>query len=123
MSLAVNPIAAVLYAGSSDGLVNFWEMEKHFMSYGRVLRGHKLAVLCMAVDGNMVLNGSADKRFACGGGKRSVHIYVSVLIGHSRPVKCLAVEKNHEEEAENWGQNWIVYSGSLDKSVKVWRIL
>ncbi|KAL2516099.1 WD repeat domain-containing protein [Forsythia ovata] len=39
MSLAVNPIAAVLYAGSSDGLVNFWEMEKHFMSYGRVLRG------------------------------------------------------------------------------------
>ncbi|KAL2556732.1 WD repeat domain-containing protein [Forsythia ovata] len=60
-SLAVNPTAAVLYAGSSDGLVNFWEMEKHFMSYGGVLRGHKLAVLCMAVDGNMVLSGSADK--------------------------------------------------------------
>ncbi|KAL2495075.1 Transducin/WD40 repeat-like superfamily protein [Forsythia ovata] len=60
-SLAVNSIAAVLYAWSSDGLVNFWEMEKHFMSYGRVLRGHKLDVLCMAVDGNMVLSGSADK--------------------------------------------------------------
>ncbi|KAL2458606.1 Transducin/WD40 repeat-like superfamily protein [Forsythia ovata] len=61
MSLAVNPIAAVMYAGSSDGLVNFWEMEKHFMSYGGVLRGHKLTILCMAVDGNKVLSGSADK--------------------------------------------------------------
>ncbi|KAL2557547.1 myosin heavy chain kinase B-like [Forsythia ovata] len=60
-SLAVNPIAAVLYAGSSDRLVNFWEMEKHFMSYGGVLSGHKLAVMCIAVDGNMVLSGSTDK--------------------------------------------------------------
>ncbi|KAL2477061.1 Transducin/WD40 repeat-like superfamily protein [Forsythia ovata] len=122
-SLAVNPTAAVLYAGSSDGLVNFWEMEKHFMSYGGVLRGHKLAVLCLAVGGNVVLSGSADKsicvwRWEEGG----VHICVSVLTGHSGPVKCLAVEKDHEEEAENWGQNRIVYSGSLDKSVKVWRI-
>ncbi|KAL2513805.1 Transducin/WD40 repeat-like superfamily protein [Forsythia ovata] len=60
-SLVVNPIVAVLYAGSSNGLVNFWEMENHFMSYGGVLRGRKLAVLCMAVDGNMVLSSSADK--------------------------------------------------------------
>ncbi|KAL2493704.1 protein JINGUBANG [Forsythia ovata] len=34
---------------------------KHFMSYGGVLRGHKLAILCMAVDVNTVLSGSADK--------------------------------------------------------------
>ncbi|CAA3006150.1 myosin heavy chain kinase C-like [Olea europaea subsp. europaea] len=101
-SLAVNTTAVVLYAGSSDGLVNFWEREKHFMSYGGMLRGHKLAVLCLAVE---------------------------VLTGHTGPVKCLAVEKDQQEEeeeeekeAENCDQNWIAYSGSLDKSVKVWRI-
>ncbi|CAA2954316.1 myosin heavy chain kinase B [Olea europaea subsp. europaea] len=115
-SLAVNARAAVLYAGSSDGLVNFWEREKHFMSYGGVLRGHKLAVLCLAVGGNLVLSGSADKsicvwRWEEGG----VHTCVSVLTGHTGPIKCLAVEKDHQE-------HWIVYSGSLDKSVKVWRI-
>ncbi|CAI9769917.1 unnamed protein product [Fraxinus pennsylvanica] len=123
-SLAVNATAAVLYAGSSDGLVNFWEREEHFMSYGGVLRGHKLAVLCLAVGGNLVLSGSADKsiciwRLEEGG----IHICLAVLTGHTGPVKCLAVQKDHHEEEEQKGdQNWIVYSGSLDKSVKVWRI-
>ncbi|CAI9765539.1 unnamed protein product [Fraxinus pennsylvanica] len=123
-SLAVSARAGVLYAGSSDGLVNFWEREKHFMSYGGVLRGHKLAVLCLAVGENLVLSGSADKsicawRWEEGG----VHTCVSVLTGHTGPIKCLAVEKDHQEEdAQKGDQHLIVYSGSLDKSVKVWRI-
>ncbi|CAN4107616.1 unnamed protein product [Withania somnifera] len=31
-SVAVNVTAATVYAGSSDGLVNFWERQKHFWS-------------------------------------------------------------------------------------------
>ncbi|KAG8364278.1 hypothetical protein BUALT_Bualt19G0111700 [Buddleja alternifolia] len=117
-SLAVNRAAGTVYAGSSDGLVSFWECENRFMLYGGVLRGHKLAVLCLAVGGNLVLSGSADKsicvwRRDVGG----VHACVAVLTGHGGPVKCLAVE---EEEGEN--ERWIVYSGSLDKSVKIWRV-
>uniref|UniRef100_A0A0D3BLE9 Uncharacterized protein n=2 Tax=Brassica TaxID=3705 RepID=A0A0D3BLE9_BRAOL len=46
------------------------------------------------------------------------------------PVKCLAVEEEQAcrgKEAEvcmvNEGdRKWIIYSGSLDKSVKVWRV-
>lgn len=123
-SLAVSHSGGgALYAGSSDGLVSFWEREKHFMSYGGVLRGHKLAVLCLAVGGNLVLSGSADKSICLwrrdGGG---LHSCVAVLTGHSGPVKCLAVEKDIAEEEESDDKRWIVYSGCLDKSVKVWRV-
>lgn len=121
-SLAVSHSAAALYAGSSDGLISFWDCEKHFMCYGGVLRGHKLAVLCLAVGGNLVLSGSADKsicvwRRDVGG----VHSCVTVLTGHGGPVKCLAVERAEEEEDSDDNQ-WTVYSGCLDKAVKVWRV-
>ncbi|KAL2231592.1 UNVERIFIED_CONTAM: Protein JINGUBANG [Sesamum indicum] len=124
-SLAVNHSAAALYAGSSDGLVSFWEREKSSMSYGGVLRGHKLPVLCVAVGGNLVLSGSADKSICVW--RRDVggnHACVAVLTGHGGPVKCLAVKKDTptaEEESDS-EESWIVYSGSLDKSVKIWRV-
>ncbi|KAL3580581.1 hypothetical protein D5086_018416 [Populus alba] len=116
-ALSVNQESAVIYCGSSDGLVNFWEREKH-LSHGGVLRGHKMAVLCLASAGNLVFSGSADKsicvwRREAGG----VHICLSVLTGHGGPVKCLAVEE--DRESDEGDQHWIVYSGSLDKSVKV----
>ncbi|KAJ6671310.1 EN/SPM-LIKE TRANSPOSON PROTEIN-LIKE [Salix viminalis] len=119
-ALAVNQESAVIYCGSSDGLVNFWEREKH-LSHGGVLRGHKLAVLCLASAGNLVFSGSADKsicvwRREAGG----VHLCLSVLTGHGGPVKCLAVEE--DKESDEGDQHWTVYSGSLDKSVKVWRV-
>lgn len=134
-SLAVNSAASTVYAGSSDGLVNFWELEKQFMAYGGVLRGHKLAVLCLAAAGNLVLSGSADKSICVwrreDGG---IHTCVSVLTGHNGPVKCLAVEEDHGGDDEDYDDNyddpplksgdqrWRVYSGSLDKSVKIWRL-
>ncbi|XP_050230696.1 protein JINGUBANG-like [Mercurialis annua] len=120
-AIAVNLELAVVYCGSSDGLVNFWEREKH-LSHGGVLRGHNMAVLCLATAGNLVLSGSADKSICVwrrepGG----VHLCLSVLTGHGGPVKCLAVEEDHERGNQG-DQRWILYSGSLDKSVKIWRV-
>ncbi|KAF9608883.1 hypothetical protein IFM89_011921 [Coptis chinensis] len=118
-ALAVNQSGSVIYCGSSDGLINFWEREKS-LSHGGVIRGHKQAVLCLAAKGNLVFSGSADKSICVwrrGGG---VHTCVSVLTGHNGPVKCLAVEKDEESRVDN--KSWILYSGSLDKSVKVWRV-
>ncbi|CAA0807573.1 Transducin/WD40 repeat-like superfamily protein [Striga hermonthica] len=136
-SLAVSRPAAeeggggALYAGSSDGLVSFWEREKHFVAYGGVLRGHMLAVLCLAAGGSLVASGSADRSICVwrrdGGG---AHSCLAVLTGHAGPVKCLALERDggdgdgdgsgSDEDGED--RRWIVYSGSLDKSVKVWRV-
>ncbi|CAH9125836.1 unnamed protein product [Cuscuta epithymum] len=133
-SLAVSVSAAMVYAGSSDGLVNFWEREKSFMTYGGVLRAHKLGVLCLAAVANLVLSGSADNSICVW--RRddgAVHVCMSMLNGHSGPVKCLAIEVDNDKDDQDDGNNgttrnkgeqrWNVYSGSLDKSVKVWRIV
>lgn len=130
-SLAVNAAAGVVYGGSSDGLVNYCEREKHFLTHSGVLRGHKLAVLCLAAAGDLVMSGSADKSICVW--RREIggdHTCLSVLTGHSGPVKCLAVEEDRHDDdddmedynQEDCNQRWILYSGSLDKSVKVWRV-
>lgn len=115
----------VLYAGSSDGLVNFWERdEEEGLVYGGVLRGHKSAVLCLATAGSLVLSGSADKTICVwrreGDGD---HSCLAVMSGHSGPVKCLAVEQDDDDNDDvDQRREWVVYSGSLDKSVKIWRV-
>ncbi|XP_024979089.1 protein JINGUBANG-like [Cynara cardunculus var. scolymus] len=121
-ALAVNTAEAVVYAGSSDGLVNFWERPKHTLAHGGVIRGHKQAVLCLAAAGSLLFSGSADKNICVW--RREVggfHSCLSVLTGHTGPVKCLAVQEQPEDD-ENSVREWVVYSGSLDKSVKLWRV-
>ncbi|KAL0450268.1 UNVERIFIED_CONTAM: protein JINGUBANG [Sesamum latifolium] len=121
-ALALDPYATVLYGGSSDGLVNFWERAK-FLSHGGVLRGHKLAVLCLATAGNLVLSGSADTNICVWRREEEEHSCLSVLSGHTGPVKCLAVEEDHKgTDARVGDRQYTAYSGSLDKSVKIWRV-
>ncbi|MFS7999047.1 putative transcription factor WD40-like family [Helianthus anomalus] len=112
-ALVVSKSGSIVYCGSSDGVVNFWEE----LSHGGVIKGHKLAVLCVAVGGNLVFSGSADKTICVWRRVGSIHTCLSVLTGHVGPVKCVAVEKDVESS-----DKWVVYSGSLDKSVKVWRV-
>ncbi|GAU35867.1 hypothetical protein TSUD_63570 [Trifolium subterraneum] len=124
-ALTVNRSLTVIYCGSSDGLVNFWEcQQKNNLTHGGVLKGHKLAVLCMAAAGNLVFSGSADKNICVWKRDESgTHLCLSVLTGHTGPVKCIAIEEHKEEvDREKDNQRWIVYTGSLDKSVKVWRV-
>ncbi|KAF5812366.1 putative [Myosin heavy-chain] kinase transcription factor WD40-like family [Helianthus annuus] len=120
-SVAVTATDATVYAGSSDGLVNFWVRGKQAFSHGGVLRGHKLAVLCLTTAGNLLLSGSADNSICVwrreGGG---IHTCLSVLSGHTGPVKCLAVQDRSNDDDRN--DEWVVYSGSLDNSVKLWRV-
>ncbi|XP_027362492.1 protein JINGUBANG-like [Abrus precatorius] len=116
-ALAVNRWCAVVYGGSSDGAVNFWEQREKEggVCHGGVLRGHKLAVLCVAVAGNLVLSGSADKSVCVWKREESgVHTWLSVLAGHTGPVKCIAAVEEEEK--------CMVYTGSVDRSVKVWRV-
>ncbi|KAL9244171.1 hypothetical protein vseg_017975 [Gypsophila vaccaria] len=116
-ALAVEPTGTIVYCGSSDGMVNFWERDKN-LAHGGVLRGHKLAVLCLAARGKLVFSGSADKTLCVWRRDGTMHMCLSVLTGHNGPVKCLAVEDDKEAK----GQKFVVYSGSLDKSVKVWSV-
>lgn len=108
----------ILYAGCSDGYVHYWkkgELSGH-MNYCGYLRGHSHAVMCLAAVDNMVISGSADtsirvwRRSSDG---LALHRCMAVLSGHIAPVKGVAakVEDDH---------GCLVYSGSLDGSVKLW---
>ncbi|KAA0065272.1 putative WD repeat-containing protein alr3466-like protein [Cucumis melo var. makuwa] len=104
------------------GLVNFWEREKR-LTYGGALKGHNLAVLCLAAAGNsIVLSGGADKTICVWRRDGPFHTCVSVLTGHTGPVKCLAVEEDRRCPDKQGSRRWIAYSGSLDRSVKVWGV-
>ncbi|KAL4566307.1 hypothetical protein LXL04_030421 [Taraxacum kok-saghyz] len=128
-ALTASPTGAFVYCGTSDGIVNFWEREKD-LAHGGVLNAHKLAVLCLTTAGNLVFSGSADKMICVWRSEGVIHTCLSILTGHSGPVKCLAVVKAAEAEAEGEAVveaeadkgRWKVYSGSLDKSVKVWSV-
>lgn len=118
-ALAINRSTGVVYSGSSDGVVNLWEKG---LTHGGVLHGHKLAVMCLASAGSLLFSGSADKTICLWGREATgAHICLSVLTGHGGPVKCLAVEADPSSYAGP-GKMWLLYSGSLDKSVKVWKV-
>ncbi|KAL8091382.1 protein JINGUBANG-like [Apium graveolens] len=119
-AVVVDPTSLFVYCGSSNGVVNFWEREK-LLQLGGVLRGHKLAVLCLAAAGNLVISGSADMNICVWRRDDSDHKCLSLLGGHTGPVKCLAVETD-KETTSSGDKRWVVYSGSLDKSVKIWRV-
>ena len=125
-SVVVNASQATVYAGSSDGLVNFWVRKKQSLSHGGVLRGHKLAVLCLATAGSLLLSGSADNSICVWRSEGSgVHTCLSVLNSHTGPVKCLAVQdrnEDYDDDEDRKDEEWIVYSGSLDNSLKLWRV-
>ncbi|XP_023525402.1 protein JINGUBANG-like [Cucurbita pepo subsp. pepo] len=119
-ALAITEDGTFVYCGSSNGMVNFWE-RKEKLAHGGILKAHKMTVLCLVAAGCMLFSGSADKTICVWRRDGSVHTCLSVLSGHGGPVKCLAAEVD-EESSKNGDKQWMVYSGSLDKSIKVWRV-
>lgn len=119
-ALALTPDGTICYAGSSDKCIAVWHRHDEgtgdHMKNVASLRGHHLAVLCLAAATNFhLVSGSADKTIRVW--KRDTnlaHQCVAVLQGHSRPVKCLAVKPDAA------GASIMLYSGSMDRSVRVW---
>nr|CAB3475642.1 unnamed protein product [Digitaria exilis] len=118
-----------LYAGSSDGYVNVWEKEATVgrPAHAGHLKGHRLAVFCLAsgCGGRVVVSGSEDatmrvwRRDQGSKGGGATHTCLAVIEGHRGPVRCLAVGGGEAGEVEG---TMLLYSAGLDKSVKVWRI-
>uniref|UniRef100_A0A0D9VWH9 Uncharacterized protein n=1 Tax=Leersia perrieri TaxID=77586 RepID=A0A0D9VWH9_9ORYZ len=129
-AIAVAVEDRVVYVGSSDGDVTCWRWVDGEARYGGVLGGgHGMAVMCLAVAGNVVVSGSADRTLRVwrrdGGSGGGEHARVAVLAGHAGPVKCVAVDEEEytpSSEEDDGERRFVVYSGSLDGSVKVWRV-
>ncbi|CAL4891289.1 unnamed protein product [Urochloa decumbens] len=130
-AISVCAEARVVYVGSSDGAVAHWQFRRGGGGAapprnGGALRGHgKMAVLCLAVAGRVVVSGSADRTVSVWRREEGAeHARIAVLRGHTGPVKCVAMDEEEaaEEDGAGGGRRWVVYSGSLDGSVKVWRV-
>eukprot|EP00249_Psilotum_nudum_P017396 c26299_g1_i2 orf=1174-2790(-) len=117
-ALALSSDEQILYTGSSDRSIKVWQKKglSRYMTYGASLCGHRQAVLCLGVAGNLLCSGSADKRIHVW--KRysgAMHSCLAVLEGHAGPVKCLSVSLDARAGC-------LIYSGSMDCTLKVWRI-
>ncbi|XP_010232813.1 protein JINGUBANG [Brachypodium distachyon] len=109
-----------VYAAGSDGHLVGWDRlgggGEVRWSLACDVKAHAMAVLCLCVAGDLVCTGSADKtmglwrRQTSGGGLARI----GAVGGHEGPVKCLQA---------SWcraSNGCMVYSGGLDKSIRVW---
>ncbi|KAJ9190602.1 hypothetical protein P3X46_001787 [Hevea brasiliensis] len=116
-SVIVSEDGRWVYGGGSDGFVMGWEGSGDFISWKLVSEtlAHQMAVLCMCLVGEFLCSGSADKSISIW--KREAYgklCKYGVISGHEGPVKCLQASPN------SVGGGFLLYSGGLDKSVRVW---
>ncbi|OVA20280.1 WD40 repeat [Macleaya cordata] len=111
-----------LYSGSSDGSINFWEKEKVTgrFNHGGFLHGHRFSVLCLVAIERLIFSGSEDTTIRVWRREEdsNFHDCLAVLEGHRGPVRCLAACL----EMEKVVMGLLVYSASLDRTLKVWRV-
>uniref|UniRef100_A0A0D9YJY4 Uncharacterized protein n=1 Tax=Oryza glumipatula TaxID=40148 RepID=A0A0D9YJY4_9ORYZ len=115
-----------VYAAGSDGHVVGWDRvggRGSRWSLSCDVKAHDMAVLCLCVAGDLVFTGSADKTIGLwrwqtsgdgDGGAAAALARVGVIRGHEGPVKCIQA---------SWcrvSNGCMVYSGGLDKSIRVW---
>lgn len=119
-SVVVSDDGKWVYGGGSDGFVMGWEMgtgESANLDFKLVseTKAHKMSVLSLCLCREFLCSGSADK--SIGVWKREAFGKISkvlVIRGHEGPVKCLQASPNCV------GGGFMLYSGSLDKSLRVW---
>lgn len=135
-ALVLSTDESLLYSGACDRSIVVWERECNGGGGNMVvvgaLRGHSKAILCLTVVSDLLCSGSADKtiriwRRSSGIDNKS-HACLAVLEGHLKPVKCLtaAVDVSNSgsgsDSDSDSGTSYLVYSGSLDSDIKVWRV-
>ncbi|KAL3654130.1 hypothetical protein CASFOL_003811 [Castilleja foliolosa] len=127
-ALALSSDGSVLYSGACDRSIIVWEKDSgaSHMTVAGALRGHRKAILCLAVVNDLLFSGSADKtvRVWKRGGSGNSYFCLAVFEGHKNPVKCLTAcldTDNSNRGGDECGHSYVVYSGSLDCEIKVWK--
>ncbi|XP_010249611.1 PREDICTED: myosin heavy chain kinase B-like [Nelumbo nucifera] len=122
LSCSQNENDCFLYSGSSDGFINVWEKEKVSgrFNHGGYLHGHRFAVLSLVAIDKLVFSGSEDTTIRVWRREEGCcfHACLAVLDGHRGPVRCLAATLAMEKAV----MGFLVYSASLDRTFKVWRV-
>lgn len=116
-SVVVSDDGRLVYGGGSDGYVVGWLGDEEVCEWRVVcdVKAHEMAVLCMAVMGEFLCSGSADKSICVWKREMNGGLFKHMVIkGHEGPVKCLQVSPMRV------GGGFMLYSGSLDRSLRVW---
>lgn len=118
-ALALSPDGLILYSGGGDSSIFVWEVDKMVdrvsVAVGSQLRGHRLAVLCLATVSDIVCYGSADKTIRVWRREAgALHSCLAVLEGHTAPVKCITAC------TDDFMKCFTMYTGSLDGEIRVW---
>ncbi|KAL2230453.1 protein JINGUBANG-like [Sesamum indicum] len=118
-SVVVTEDGRLVYGGGSDGFVVGWLANKDLNSWKAVIevKAHESSVLCMCLMGEFLCSGSADRSICIW--KREINgglFRHMVIKGHEGPVKCLQASQ------VKVGGGLMLYSGSLDKTIRVWWI-
>ncbi|KAI3452775.1 hypothetical protein Pfo_009438 [Paulownia fortunei] len=128
-ALALSTDGSILYSGACDRSIIVWEKDggATHLAVAGALRGHKKAILCLAVVSDLLCSGSADNTVRIwrrGSGKS--YSCLAVFEGHRSPVKCLTAALDHNHNSKNTtndsGNSYLVYSGGLDFDIKVWQL-
>nr|XP_043625973.1 protein JINGUBANG [Erigeron canadensis] len=128
-ALALSTDGSVLYSGACDRSIIVWEKPtgtggdgRHMVVSG-ALRGHSKAILCITVVADVVFSGSTDKtiRVWRRGIDGKSYWCLGVLEGHKGPIKCLAVALESCTSDSHGGTSYLVYGGSLDCEIKLWK--
>lgn len=125
-ALALSTDGSILYSGACDRSIIVWEKEDGggHMAVSGALRGHTKAILCLVVVSDLVVSGSADKTVRVwrrGIGKN--YSCLAVFEGHKGPVKCLTAAADNSDSRDSFPESsYLVYSGSLDFDVNIWKI-
>ncbi|CAH9091895.1 unnamed protein product [Cuscuta europaea] len=102
----------VVYGAGSDGYVMGWTLGNKRVCE---VKGHEMSVLSLCVMGDFLCSGSADKsigiwKMGIDGGL----FKVGVIKGHEGGIRCL------QASPVCVGGGFMLYSGSLDRSLRVW---
>ncbi|CAD6249759.1 unnamed protein product [Miscanthus lutarioriparius] len=108
-----------VYAVGSDGHVAGWDRlggrTAACWTLACDVKAHDMAVLCLCIVRDLLYTGSADKTIGLWRRQSGDELAkVGVIGGHEGPVKCIQA---------SWcrlSNGCMVYSGSLDKTIRVW---
>ncbi|XP_019185952.1 PREDICTED: protein will die slowly-like [Ipomoea nil] len=115
--VVVSGDGSLVYGARSDGYVMGWLRNGDSEKWKKVceVKAHEMAVLSLCVMGEFLCSGSADKSIRVWKkGMNGGLVNVGVINGHEGAVRCL------QASPVSVGGGFMVYSGSLDRSLRVW---
>jgi WD40 repeat protein len=137
-ALALSEDSSVLYSGACDRSVVVWVGSGGGqMAAVGALRGHRMAVLCLAVHKDVVCSGSADKTIRVWRQETEqgyCYSCLAVLEGHVGAVKSLAISDRRQDgfsdceyeirdERKNGDSYVVVHSGGMDCQIRAWKLI